>query len=58
MDVQILSSAFVLFGAVACVADTFCADVEALTGSGAMQALVLHDGLSAAMTVTERAAVC
>ena len=58
MDVRILSSAFMLFGAVACAADTFCADVEALTGSGAMQALVLPEGLSAAMTVSERAAEC
>lgn len=58
MDVWILSSAFVLFGAVACAADTFCADVEALTGSGATQALVLPDGLSSAMTVSERTAEC
>jgi hypothetical protein len=58
MDVRILSSAFMLFGAVACAADTFCADVEALTGSGATQALALPEGLSAAMTVSERAAEC
>jgi hypothetical protein len=61
MAVRILSSAFMLFGAVACAADTFCADVEALTGSGASgatQAFVLPKGLSAAMTVSERAAEC
>ena len=58
MYVRILSSAFVLFSAVACAADTFCVDVEALTGSGATQAFVLPEGLSGAMTVSERTAEC
>lgn len=58
MDVRILSSAFVFFGAVACAADTFCADVEALAGTSAVQALTLPVELSGTMTLSDRAAEC
>lgn len=48
--VSFLAAAFGCLGAVACAADTFCADIQAVAAPDAAHALMLPEGLSAQLT--------